>query len=546
VQSSKVDLLFVVDNSPNTDAFQALLGATAPYLLGRFAQPACVNGLGNVVSTTASPTDPCPVGQREFEPVDDVHVGVITTSLGGHGADFCSPKSVYWDATQNDEGHLVTRGPTAGSTVPTYDGEGFLAWDPGQTLSPPGESDISALAQDLDELAVGAGENGCPFEATLESMYRFLIDPQPYGSLVLQNGSVTPTGVDTALLQQRSDFLRPDSALIIVLVTDEDDCSVRDDSQYYLVLQGQSPNNPGAVFHLPPPRSACAKNPDDPCCASCGQATPAGCGPDPACNVPTLDDAQDPINLRCFDQKRRFGIDFLYPVQRYVDGLTSPTVVARDGTTQPNPLYTGNRSPELVMVAGIVGVPWQDLTNDDKALQTGYKTASEIDWGLIVGDPASHTPASDPLMVKSIAPRTGVNPPTGYPLAPPGAGILANPINGHERDIAAGDDLQYACIYPRPAPAPCTSGSCVCAPPDDQTNPACQAPDGSYGPTEWYARALPSLRPLQMLKALGDRAAVASVCAQVNSGPGSATFAYKPAADAILRTLRHRLNDGGP
>ena len=28
-------------------------------------------------------------------------------------------------------------------------------------------------------------------------------------------------------------------------------------------------------------------------------------------------------NLRCFDQKRRFGIDFLYPVDRYVAGTTS-------------------------------------------------------------------------------------------------------------------------------------------------------------------------------------------------------------------------------
>src|SRR5271170_4869300 len=64
--SDKVDLLLVIDNSPNTENFQALFGATAPYLLGRFAQPACVNGLGNVVATTASPTDPCPDGQREF------------------------------------------------------------------------------------------------------------------------------------------------------------------------------------------------------------------------------------------------------------------------------------------------------------------------------------------------------------------------------------------------------------------------------------------------------------------------------------------------
>ena len=51
--SDKVDLLLVIDNSPNTDDFRTLFGATAPYLLDRFAHPACVNGLGNVVAETA-------------------------------------------------------------------------------------------------------------------------------------------------------------------------------------------------------------------------------------------------------------------------------------------------------------------------------------------------------------------------------------------------------------------------------------------------------------------------------------------------------------
>jgi hypothetical protein len=539
--SNKVDLLLVIDNSPNTENFQALFAATAPYLLRRFAQPACVNGLGNVVATTASPTDPCPDGQREFQPVTDLHVGVVTSSLGGAGADTCSPASVYWNATQNDAAHLVTRGPMPGSTVPTYQSEGFLAWDPGQTLDPPGESDINALAQNVADLGVGAGDQGCGFEATLESMYRFLVDPDPYQTITVEGTQATLTGTDTVLLQQRSDFLRPDSALMVVIITDEDDCSVQAGGEYYLVLQGLAPGNPNALYHLPPPRSACATNPDDPCCASCGETTPAGCSTDPACSAPALSDAQDPINLRCFDQKRRFGIDFLYPVQRYVDGLTNPTVVARDGSTQPNPLYTGNRSPKLVMVTGILGVPWQDIASTPTVLASGYQPGSQVDWSLLLGDPTSGTPPTDPLMVKSIAPRTGANPPTGAPLEPPDAGLLANPINGHERDIPQSDDLQYACVYARPTPIPCNAGACNCLPPDIDTNPACQAPDGTYSSTETYARALPSTRPLQVLQALGDRASVASICAQVTTGADDPTYAYKPAADAILRALRPRL-----
>ena len=34
---------------------------------------------------------------------------------------------------------------------------------------------------------------------------------------------------------------------------------------------------------------------------------------------------------RCWQQKRRFGIDFLYPVDRYVDALTKTTVADREG-----------------------------------------------------------------------------------------------------------------------------------------------------------------------------------------------------------------------
>lgn len=34
--------------------------------------------------------------------------------------------------------------------------------------------------------------------------------------------------------------------------------------------------------------------------------------------------ADDPPNLKCFDQKRRYGVDFHFPVDRYVNAL-SPT-----------------------------------------------------------------------------------------------------------------------------------------------------------------------------------------------------------------------------
>ena len=85
-----------------------------------------------------------------------------------------------------------------------------------------------------------------------------------------------------------------------------------------------------------------------------------------------MTDQQDPTNLRCFDQKRRFGIDFLYPLDRYTSALTSATVPNRADDMVPDPLFPkpdakfGVHSPRtaeggLVFMAGIVGVPWQDI-----------------------------------------------------------------------------------------------------------------------------------------------------------------------------------------
>jgi hypothetical protein len=197
-----------------------------------------------------------------------------------------------------------------------------------------------------------------------------------------------------------------------------------------------------------------------------------------------------------------------------------------------------------VLLAGIVGVPWQDIAIEPHTIATGYRPAQEIDWTLLVGDPATGAPPGDPLMIESIAPREGTSPVVGAPLAPPSAPVpTSNPINGHERNIPATDDLQYACIFPRQSPKDCTvdSADCHCTDPDIDTNPICQSTDGTYGPVERWARALPGVRELRVLQGLGDQAVVASICAPVVSGASQKTFAYKPAMDAVLRSLRSRI-----
>jgi hypothetical protein len=534
-QSDKLDVLLVVDNSKNTSAAQDLLARTLPYLLERLIRPACVNGLGNVVAETDSSEEPCPVGERDFPPMRDMHVGVISTSIGGHGADTCGPTSTTFNPLQNDAAHLLSRTATGG-VVPTYEHGGFLAWDPGQDKVPPGELDLPTVTQKLDQIVRGAGNVGCGFESQLESIYRFVVDPDPYLEISVVGGGAQPTGTDQLLLEQRADFLRPDSALLILLLTDENDCSTREEGQYYLSNQALSG---GMHYHLPRARAVCERDPDDPCCASCAQPTPDGCAPstsDPGCQAAPFTDVEDPVNLRCWDQKRRFGVDFLYPTDRYVRALSQPTVEARGGAEVESPLFAGGRSPKLVFLAGIVGVPWQDIAHDPSALATGFLPGTQVDWELLLGDGEG----ADPLMRESIVPRTGANPRTGDELAPPSATTaLANPINGHERAIAAADDLQYACIYPLRTPRECSSDvECECFGDGVAENPICQQQDGSYAQVQRFARALPSIRPLRVIQGLGTQGVVGSICAQNVDDEASATFAYKPAIDAALRSLR--------
>jgi hypothetical protein len=176
-EATRVDVLLVVDNSRNLDVAHQALAETVPYLINRLVNPACVNGLGNVLGQAPGPGAACEVGVRDFAPVTDIHLGMISTSLGGHGADSCSPASSFFHPSQNDAAHLISRAAGGMDSVPTYQSQGFLAWDPGAVSQPPGEGSAQALTASFVEMVKGVGQQGCGLESQLESVYRFLVDP---------------------------------------------------------------------------------------------------------------------------------------------------------------------------------------------------------------------------------------------------------------------------------------------------------------------------------------------------------------------------------
>ena len=352
-------------------------------------------------------------GEVDFDPINDIHIGIISSSLGAHGAsggicdDAFDQQSMRTFPHNNDRAHLIAR-DAMDMPVATFNNLGFLNWT--------GAGDSNALiVTPFTSMVRGVGQHGCGYEASLESIYRFLIDPDPYDTITVDTTRNPPLGVqvlngtDMTLLQQRADFLRPDSLVAVIALTDENDCSVADvnGGQGFYSLQPAS--GLPAVSVLGHGTSKCLTNPNDPCCFNCGQPAPAGCGDpkaDPECMKGAWSAAEDPANLRCWNQKRRYGVDFLWPVGRYINGFINNMVLDRKDKAVKNPLYDdlsptcnkatkqgclGERDKSLVFFAGIVGVPWQDIAVDPMDLTQGYLTATQIAdmniWPKIVGDP---------------------------------------------------------------------------------------------------------------------------------------------------------------
>jgi hypothetical protein len=599
---ARIDLLFMIDNSSSMADKQGILAAVVGDLVGRLVDPACIDPMTGTVVGARLANGGCAVGEPDFDAVKDIHIGIISSSLGSHGASDAMGREVCGDpdtqmranAHNKDMAHLLNRSLVNGveGTV-SQAARGFLAWT--GAVGANANTDIVAPFQSM---VTGVGQHGCGYEAQLESIYRFLNDPTPYQQIdiigktntdpgqALPSSYATPPQYDTTLLQQRRDFLRPDSLVAVIAVTDENDCSINDnDPQGFFALLPPVASSQGTISALRSGTSICQTDPNNKCCFNCGVAkTPDGCSPaaqDPACmaNGGILTHAQDPENLRCFDQKRHYGKDFLFPVDRYIEGFTKLQVTDRNGNPVPNPLYSdlsctvdatgkgkdatgapcqpiGARDPTFVFFAGIVGVPWQDIAVDPMDLTKGYKTSKDINdqnvWKTILGDPTTSPPIppTDEHMVESVGVRPNL---AGIDSAP-----TADPINGHEWDISKSGppnaDLQYACVFDLPTPTVCvsTNSDCDCndSPPGsmggtvaDMKNPLCQAPGGAYGSTQYRAKGYPCLRELQVLKGIGDQAIVASICpANVNPMQNTrADYGYRPAISALVSRLRTAL-----
>jgi hypothetical protein len=501
----KVDLLLVVDGSSSMTDKQTELGKRIPELVSALTTP-------TVDPVTGKTT-------RVF----DVHVGVISTNLGANGTAFCSSAGAHAD----DKARLLPRPGEATTTgyrldakrepvaeaCPTPIPGAPITWVSESSRDPSarfvGDDGATQLQLAASCAVASVKSDGCGVEEPWEAVYHFLVDPSPYDKVEIKDGVLATSGVDSQLLEQRQKFLRQDSLLAVVVLSDENDSSFKPTGDLWHPLASFAN---GAMYHG---SAGCADvpddfQPDDPLglqtlrskydCAPCDAK-------DPACPKWSATDP-DYGNLRGFHQIQRFGRNFLWSPSRYVDAFKVAKPKLADGRTFVNPIFAGGkRTQDLIIVAGIVGVPEFLVANGDHS----QKKLGPADWKKIASPILSER---DPHMIESILPREGLPRYAGNPSI--------DPIHGGER-TTNGQDLQYACIGLRSS----SEGGDDCKPtsggPDWSTNPICKSET-----EQPYFKAYPGLRHLRVLEGLGDSGFVASICAS----------SYSPAVKGITDRIR--------
>ena len=619
----KIDLLFIIDNSASMGDKQQYLAQAVPNLVTRLVTPNCVDPTSGTIygPSDAQGMGTCTQGKVEFPPVHDMHIGILSSSLGSRLSDqyqgssgiICDPTAMVpglnISNNNDDRAELLNRSGAAETPLADAGTSNYLNWFPannpknmGKTPSAgaPAISDPTQLTTDFTALIQGIGNYGCGIESQLEGWYRFLVQPDPYDSLSLDsNNHAQWVGVDTKILAQRANFLRPDSLVAIIDMTDENDSEIDVRS-----IAGQGYLWMSQNFDPPRGTSGCAENSadngltDSMTCNSCQFAS--GASTDPSCMMGNYSSENDwgfNPNLRHVHMQQKYGLWPQFPIQRYVLGLTSKTVPDRNGEYPPgppaaqsyqgltnrdctNPLFAaslpdgsdttpatlcnlpvGPRTPDLIYYAHIGGVPFQLLQQDPTNPNSPPKeTLADSDWTLIVGnDPLNYDYTGiDPHMIESYEPRTGIATPSASgPPAPLDADNGYDWVTNTGSQHVLAVDREYACTFQLTTPRDCTDTT------DPTVQYACDCP-ASTGltpqelppicnpatPTQQIgAKTYPTQRELLLAKLMGGQGFISSLCPiHVAPAAGDTTttdplFGYNPAVNGIVDRLKTSLTN---
>jgi hypothetical protein len=318
---SKVDLLFVIDNSQSMREEQANLRAQLPRLIR-------VLTTGDRYIDRESEAAGVSDEDRFFTPVSSLQLGVITSELGvmrqhppgriAGGTEECL------ESTMPDDGKLLTSvaiavsgqindagvqsppNPSCSDVSPELE---YLRFDTANKTADELADDATQTAREFGCIST-VGVRGCAYEQQLEAMWK-AVAPSTESDFIDTNsktGHGNPNGFNKT-------FIRDDAILAVIQVTDEEDCSI---------------TSAGRVLF----------------------------------ETPFVDgDTSDPwkgvgLNFRCGIADRDGREDLIRPVKRYIDGLKN--------------LKPAN--PDRVIFAGLVGIP-EDL--EDEIARGEYETVLE-------------------------------------------------------------------------------------------------------------------------------------------------------------------------
>jgi hypothetical protein len=278
---SDVDLLFVIDNSGSMASEQLKLAEQLPNLVSVLTQGDRYPDLP--MGEVPEGVDP---DTRYFTAVKSLHLGVVSTNAGGID-DFPAnaQEAILSCADEGDEGRLQNSTVIAVEGVIAASKSEFEGYDAGQVVLPDRpecaidgldkyqEFEVNGDAEAVAEAfsCVSAlGVRGCPFEQQLESMWRALAPSEGIGDADLFKFINGKRGQGDGY---NEGFLRSEAILAVIIVSDEEDCSITDKGKELFSLSAEA------------------------------------------------EEVYGNLNLRCGDYAP--NPDFVQPAQRYIDGLRS-------------------------------------------------------------------------------------------------------------------------------------------------------------------------------------------------------------------------------
>ncbi len=198
----EVDLLFMIDNSNSMAEEQVALTRELPRMV-------------RVLASGDRDAD----GMQDFTPVRSLHVGVVTSDMGTGGFNTPTCGAGVMGFMFGDDGIMRSNGRTEiMGCMASYPSAIFdFARD---------RDDPMAFASDVACVAT-VGTGGCGFEQQLDATLKAL---SPVSRQTWTSASYEPVTFFGSTFGhgdgRNNGFLRPNSALAIILVSDEEDCSV--------------------------------------------------------------------------------------------------------------------------------------------------------------------------------------------------------------------------------------------------------------------------------------------------------------------------------